>query len=271
MTVLAIETTTSVVGVALAEGSGVLAVVAARTSRHHAEVLHPAIDEACRLAGVELDELEGIAVDVGPGMFTGIRVGVSAAKGLAVSLGLGVVGRTSLQILADAVSAAGGVPLPVVDLRRGEVAWALPSGVAGAGTGLAGGAVSAPVAGTGTGPAGGAVSALVTTEHGPPSRLAAVLRDRASAWDSAACPLVLVGDGAWRHSAELLESAGPGVRLGGAELAVPPVASLAVTACGEVAAGRPIDPLGLEPVYLRDADTRINWSTRHDAPGRAAD
>ena len=64
-----------------------------------------------------------VAVDVGPGLFTGLRVGLAAAKGLAQSLGIGVMGATSLDILTAGAAAAGlrGLVLACVDARRGEV------------------------------------------------------------------------------------------------------------------------------------------------------
>ena len=64
-----------------------------------------------------------MAVDIGPGLFTGLRVGLAAAKGLAQSLGLGVMGATSLDILTAGAAAAGlrGLVLSCVDARRGEV------------------------------------------------------------------------------------------------------------------------------------------------------
>ncbi len=68
-------------------------------------------------------DLGVVAVDIGPGLFTGLRVGVAAAKGLAQSLGLGVMGATSLDILTAGAAAAGlrGLVLACVDARRGEV------------------------------------------------------------------------------------------------------------------------------------------------------
>jgi tRNA threonylcarbamoyladenosine biosynthesis protein TsaB len=237
---LAIETATTEVGVAIADASGVLAAVSVRTGRHHAEALHPAIEQVATLAGVTLGDLDAIAVDVGPGLFTGIRVGVAAAKGLAMALGVGIVASTSLEILAAAVRSAGGVPLPVVDLRRGEVAWAMPAD-------------------------GGSTS--LGPEHGAPACLADRLAEALSVGGPR--PFVLAGDGARRYAGELLARAGQAAVLGGVELAVPPVASLAVRALGELAAGRVVDPMWVEPVYLRDADTRINWSTRHDGPAGA--
>ena len=126
MRILAIETATIEVGVALGDESGPLATVTVRPGRRQAETLHPAIEDVCRIAGVSLGELGAVAVDIGPGLFTGLRVGVAAAKALAGGLGLEVVTATSLEVLAAACPGAGGSVVPVLDMRRGEVAWLMP-------------------------------------------------------------------------------------------------------------------------------------------------
>jgi tRNA threonylcarbamoyladenosine biosynthesis protein TsaB len=248
MTVLAIETASVAVGVALADESGLLAAFELRAGRRHAELLHGLVRSALDAAGLDFGDLEAIAVDVGPGLFTGIRVGVAAAKGFAMALGLPVVGVTSLEILAWACEAAGhGCAIGVVDLRRGEVAWALPTRA---------GTTGAPC-------------------HGPPELLAAGLTELLAAPGGADAPvgtiaprIVLAGDGALRYAEILMAGHAGRVTVAGVELAAPPVASLAVRSLAELGEGRAVDPLELRPEYLREADVRINWTTRHDAPGR---
>ena len=80
--------------------------------------------------GLAVTDLDLVAVDLGPGLFTGLRVGVAAAKGLARSLGIGIVGLSSLEILARAAADCGhgGHVLAVVDARRGEVFAAVREG-----------------------------------------------------------------------------------------------------------------------------------------------
>ena len=80
--------------------------------RAHAELLAPAIEEVCALSGCALGDLDALAVDVGPGLFTGLRVGVATAKALGQALGLGVLGVSSLDVLAaGAVRGGPGRPL----------------------------------------------------------------------------------------------------------------------------------------------------------------
>ena len=120
--IVAIETATEVVGVALAEPTGsLIAHLEVRGSRRHAETLGPAIEFLCRQSGRSLAELTKVAVDVGPGLFTGLRVGVTTAKALAYSHGLAVVGVGSLEALAAAHSRPGERIAAVIDARRGEL------------------------------------------------------------------------------------------------------------------------------------------------------
>ena len=82
--------------------------------------------EVCRIGRISPRQLDAIAVDIGPGLFTGLRVGVAAAKALAGGLGLPVVTASSLEILRAACPAVPGAVVPVIDMRRGEVAWLMP-------------------------------------------------------------------------------------------------------------------------------------------------
>ena len=84
MLILGIETATEQVSVALGGHEGVIALFEVARGRRHAEILTPAVEFVCAQADIGLDELGLIAVDVGPGLFTGMRVGLSAAQGAGV-------------------------------------------------------------------------------------------------------------------------------------------------------------------------------------------
>ena len=86
----------------------------------HAERVFAAIDEAVRAAGVDRRELAAVACDVGPGSFTGVRVGVAAAAGIGLALGIPVVGVGSLEALARAAP-LGRPVLSVLDAKKAEV------------------------------------------------------------------------------------------------------------------------------------------------------
>jgi tRNA threonylcarbamoyladenosine biosynthesis protein TsaB len=92
--------------------------------RGHAERLAPMAAAALAKAGVSIGDLDRVGVVIGPGGFTGVRVGLAFARGLGVGTGLPVVGVTSLASLA-AGAGAGGRIAPVIDARRGQVYAAL--------------------------------------------------------------------------------------------------------------------------------------------------
>ncbi len=122
---LAIDTATPEVSVALGGPDGLAGELNLRPGRRHGEVLAPAIESLLRLAGASLDQVERIALDAGPGLFTGLRVGVATAKALASALDVPVVPCTSLDLLAHPHRGCGHPVASVVDARRGEVFWAL--------------------------------------------------------------------------------------------------------------------------------------------------
>ena len=182
--------------------------------------------------GLAPAELGAVAVDVGPGLFTGLRVGVAAAKGLAQSLGIGVIGVTSLDILAACVgSGHRGLVLACVDARRAEVFAAVRE-----------------VGGMGE----------VVAEPIPPALFAPV--DLALALDGlGGAPVLAVGDGAERYRTVLELVRGVGATA--PAVAFPPPASLLGIALGRIEAGEsPVAPGRVVPVYMREADATSNFA-----------
>ncbi len=125
MRILAIETSTLAGGAALLDGDQLVGeyIVNARTT--HSERLLSAIDRLLQDAGWTLGVLEGLAVAVGPGSFTGLRIGVSTVKGLAFSLKIPVAAVSTLEALAWVLPFARDPVCPVLDARKGEVYAAL--------------------------------------------------------------------------------------------------------------------------------------------------
>ena len=102
--ILAFDTTTSACAAAVCDGDAVVAARAVALERGHAEILVPMIEEVLAAADLGYDALTGIAVTRGPGAFTGIRIGLAAARGLALATGLPVTGVTTLAALAATAS-----------------------------------------------------------------------------------------------------------------------------------------------------------------------
>jgi len=121
--VLGFDTATPAVSVALHDGERVISTASALDARRHSELLMPMIAKVLADAGVPRTDLDAVAVGVGPGPYTGLRVGVVTARVLGSVLGLPVHGVCSLDIIAASVG-SGREFLIATDARRQEVYWA---------------------------------------------------------------------------------------------------------------------------------------------------
>ena len=121
MRILAVDTATKSCSVAVTENETVLGEITKVSeqthSKHLLEMVHAVIQEA----GLTLSDLEGFAVTRGPGSFTGLRIGISSVKGLALALNRPVVGISSLQTLAQQIKPTSHLVCPLIDARKGEV------------------------------------------------------------------------------------------------------------------------------------------------------
>ncbi len=124
MRILGIETATGASSVALVEDRKVAAFAGREGRTRHESFLVPALDFCFRQAGWKPEDLDGIAVDVGPGLFTGIRVGIATAQGMAAILGVPLMEASSLDALAVSAATRRRHIWSIVDVRRGEVAVA---------------------------------------------------------------------------------------------------------------------------------------------------
>ncbi len=121
MLTLAIDTATTVAAVALLDGSRVLC-QSSQSSRNHSRTLLHEVDRLVELAGATPGQLEAIVVDIGPGSFTGVRVGLALAKTLAFSLNIRLAGVSSLRVLAENGSGFTGKRIcPAIDALKNEV------------------------------------------------------------------------------------------------------------------------------------------------------
>jgi tRNA threonylcarbamoyladenosine biosynthesis protein TsaB len=123
MRVLAIDTSTEALSIALRDEQGTLE-RGLETARGHAEQILSLIDAVLGEAGVRLSQLDGIAAGVGPGSFTGVRISVAVAQGLAYGAGLPVLPVTSLEALAfPAIEGGAARVIACLDARMGEIYW----------------------------------------------------------------------------------------------------------------------------------------------------
>ncbi len=234
-TLLAIETATAKAGVALSVDGVVLSSWWLAGGNKHTESLMPAIEFVTDTAAVSVSSLDAICVDVGPGLFTGIRVGLSTAKGLAHALGISLVAVTSLEVMANPFRNLEDL-VAVIDAKRGEVFWRRfsPS---------ANNLQSTPERGVELG-------ALSTPDE---------LADEITQWRKEGDNPVFVGDGALRYQREL------GIEAG---MMLSPLFSnplpehLAELSNRAFLDGKACSPELVEPVYMRQADARVNFEMR---------
>lgn len=229
MLILGIESATAQVGVAVGGHDGVIASAHSSYDRRHAENLTPQVRFVCEQAGVELSEIGVVAVDIGPGLFTGLRVGIASAMAIAYGLGVPMIGVSSLDLGAFAVAHSSKLIVPCWDARRSEVFVAkyrsVPGGVK---------RISEPEVLT---PDGLAAELVATSEE-----------------------VLLVGDGAERYR-ESFDKIGQ-VDIGGPSLHHPSARSLVELAHPIAMREEFVQPNEITPMYLRLPDAKINWKTR---------
>jgi tRNA threonylcarbamoyladenosine biosynthesis protein TsaB len=124
--ILNIETATKNCSVCLAkEGEAIVLTEYAGEGYTHAEKLHVFIEEALQKAGIAFSDLEAVAVSMGPGSYTGLRIGVSAAKGLCYALNIPLLAVDTLELLARSIKIDEGMIIPMIDARRMEAYTAI--------------------------------------------------------------------------------------------------------------------------------------------------
>jgi tRNA threonylcarbamoyladenosine biosynthesis protein TsaB len=120
--ILCLETATTNCSVALSVNGSVIALQEDDSPGFsHAEKLHVFIDKVLIEAGIKKEELDAVAVSKGPGSYTGLRIGVSAAKGICFALDIPLISVATLQSLASSVEPSNGLVIPLLDARRMEV------------------------------------------------------------------------------------------------------------------------------------------------------
>lgn len=125
MLVLGLDTATRVCAVALVRDEQLVGEYTQNIRKTHSQRLLPLIDTMLTDCTVEREQIGGIAVAVGPGSFTGLRIGVSTARALAQGLGIPAAGVSTLEAMAEQVFCPGALVCPLLDARRGEVYTAL--------------------------------------------------------------------------------------------------------------------------------------------------
>jgi tRNA threonylcarbamoyladenosine biosynthesis protein TsaB len=228
--VLGIDTATPQTSVALGSERGSVAQMSLSVRRSHEEVVAPVIEQLLRWSDLSLSQLGGIAVGVGPGLFTGLRVGVETARTLAQVLVCPIVAIPSLDVLAFTLREARRLIGAVIDARRGEVFYGLYRPVPGGVTRVGEFAVASP---------DGLVAEL----------------------EAGGDEVVLVGDGALRYRRELAGLGGR-VEFASPSLAYPQAAALVELSVSRLEREEFDRVSDVLPLYLRKSDAEIGWDKR---------
>jgi len=228
--VLGIETSTPQTTVALGSERGTIASTLLSTGRSRHELVVPAVRQVLEWSETEVSQLGGVAVGIGPGLFTGLRVGVQAAKTLAQVLHLPIVGLPSLDVLASGVRHTERTIHAVIDARRKEVFTCRYR------------------------PVPGGVARTSEFRVVPPDHLVAELQAGRDG-------VLLVGDGAIRYRRELQE-AGPHVEFASPSLGYPHADELVELSIPRFLREEFDRVADVVPLYLRKSDAEIAWDNR---------
>ena len=222
MNVLAIETATSSCGVGLRTSAGVQVTRVVDEHRRHTEVLTVSIARLLDECALVARDLDRVVVDAGPGLFTGLRVGLATASAMAHALGCAIVGVSSLELLAHGAHRAGvrGTLVTALDARRGELfvqTFAL----------------------------GDDVVELDSPAVAKPARVV-------TQWSRDASALTVTGDGVLRYADDFAELAPAAIFA----QSVPSLEAALALGAARRAQGH------VAPLYLCDADAVANFATR---------
>lgn len=237
MSILAIDTASQVSSVAVLSEERVAAEVSMQGALTHSETLMPHIETALRMARLKKEELGGVAVSIGPGSFTGLRIGLAAAKMTAYALDIPLVGVPTLEALAYHHMCEGVRLVPMMDAQKGNVyaaefAWRTPDGS------------EVPVLWNvrplGILPRMEVIASLAGTEQ----------------------PVLLLGDAMQEWSGRSLPA---GVRLAPIHARMPRAACVGLAGLARLGRGETDDPMSIAPLYLRRSEAEVLWEKRHGA------
>ena len=228
MLVLGLETSTAQSSVALVDEHGVVASAGLGVPRRHGEFVAPAIRFCLEQAGVGIDKVAGVAVGLGPGLYTGLRVGIATAQSLAAARQLPVVGLCGLDVLAFRERYVRRLICACIDAKRGELFWAFYR--------------NSP----------GGVQRIGEIELGTAERLAAEIEEQGE-------ECLVVGDGGLVAADRLRRAR---AEVSGPDNASPHASELAELAVPRFIREETQRAIELQPIYLRQADARIGWEQR---------
>jgi tRNA threonylcarbamoyladenosine biosynthesis protein TsaB len=225
MRVLGIETSGPIGGFAVVEDGQVLAETVSRIMGSHVEKCTGMIEQVLDRASVRIDDLDGVAVSIGPGSFTGLRVGLAVGKGICFGKDRPLVGVPTLDCIAEPLSYWKGLVVPVRDARRGEIYFGVYRS------------------------AGGSVTRISGYLALPPGLLPERIGDRRD--DSG---ILLAGDGLVRYGDLLRSGLEPRVEFAAESFWTPKPSVVAILGSRLLNDGQVLDTGSAEPMYIRPSE-----------------
>lgn len=234
MKILAIDTATHTGSVALTDDGAVLAEYSLLSEETHSRRLLQAVDYLLARTGLVWEGIDGLAVTIGPGSFTGIRIGLATVKGLAMATGRPVVGISTLDALAANLFSTFSPIFPVIDARKKEVFTAVyyPD------------QEGRPVK---------ASPEMVLS----PGDLVARIKER----------VILIGDGVCSYGQFFKEALGDKAVFAPGPLSFIRASNVAFLAAERFRSGQQDDVATLVPVYIRPSEAEMKWAEKK-GPGR---
>lgn len=237
MSILSIDTSSQVSSVAVLSAERVAAELSMQGALTHSETLMPHIGTALEMARVKKNELEGIAVSIGPGSFTGLRIGLAAAKMMAYALHIPLIAVPTLEALAHHTICEGVRLVPMMDAQKGNVyaqEFAWEAGAAG-----------------------------LTLREAHPLVILPLSEVLAGLAESPQ-PVLLLGDAMQKKGVDELPT---GVRLAPIHARMPRAACVGLASLTRLARGAVDDPVTIAPLYLRRSEAEVLWEKHHGAEG----
>ena len=237
LSILSIDTSSQVSSVSVLSAECVAAEISMQGALTHSETLMPHIETALAMARVKKDELDGIAVSIGPGSFTGLRIGLASAKMMAYALHIPLIAVPTLEALAHHCVCEGVRLVPVMDAQKGngyaqEFTWRADG------------------------------DAL--TLHEESSLAILPLAEVIARLSKTEQPVLLLGDAMQRKvDVELPVN----VRLAPIHARMPRAACVGLAALTRLARGETDDPVTAVPLYLRRSEAEVLWEKRHGTEG----
>lgn len=235
MLILAVDSATPVAGAAIMEDDKILCEQFVNYKKTHSETLMPMIDQVLKTSEKFINDLDAIAVTVGPGSFTGLRIGLAAVKGLSIAQSIPVVALSTLDVLANNVAYQHGLIAPLLNARKQEVYTAFYKG--------------------------GAVSGVPirVSEEMACSPETFVMKAKQIMQEIGFSKIMLLGDGYLPYKDFLHHSLGEGLSLAPPHCMFPRAAALAALAAPKVEKREFADVYALRPTYIRlsEAEYRL--------------